>query len=246
MNDDNGNYSRANDSEAIRESFERAAENAAMRESYAIRISSNNPSISFVDNLYHRNDLSSQDFTLSQTDFVLKLWINKKALSGNESSDDLFIIINDNTKVKVTTSEVTDKGKIQQYIIDYYHQLLKDMIRTLRNIQDESSLKQEAKRIEDALSTYDATFVEITAQPGELAQLEGELQRLLNNESQDQDAIEDRVLKLKHYKKVRASWKGHRVIVNQFNNTLKALKDLLREILTGKARDTTTYFRFTF
>eukprot|EP01084_Bolivina_argentea_P061062 111597_1 len=233
MNDDNGNYSRGNDSEAIREAFEHAAENAAMRESYAIRISSNHPSISFVDNLYHQNTLRCQDFTLSQPDFVLKLWVNKKALSGDEC-----IVINDTMKVKVSTCEVTDKGKIQQYIIDYYHQLLKDMIRTLRNIQDESSLKEEAKRIEDALSTFAATFVQITAQPAELAQLEGELQRLLNsnNNNEEQDAIEDRVLKLKHYKKVRASWKGHRVIVNQFNNTLKALKDLLREILTGATR----------
>eukprot|EP01084_Bolivina_argentea_P054254 99517_1 len=234
LNDDNGNYTRANDSNAIRETFERAAENATMRETYKIRLSSNNSHILFIDSLYNQSNLPIKEYTLTQTDFLLKVWINKKSLMKNKDDEDLYIIINDNIKIKITMCDIIDKGKVQEYIIDFYHQILKDMINALRNIQDEKLLKIEAEKIDILLQKYETIFVEITAQPGELSKLENELVGLLNNCNNDQ--IEERATTLKHYKKVRSSWKGHRLIVNQFNATLSSLKELLREILTGKTR----------
>lgn len=43
-------------------------------------------------------------------------------------------------------------------------------------------------------------------------------------------------MRLRHFKKVRRSWKGHKATVSKFTATLKALKDLLAEITTGQTR----------
>merc|ERR1719295_408180 len=116
------------------------------------------------------------------------------------------------------------------------------MLHTLRNITDPQQLKQRAKEIELELEgELIQKFSHLIAEPAEKRQMQQQIKALLvvGDEQKMEDVKERsarRAALMKEYKKMSKIWKKHKMIVMPFQQTLKGLKSLVREILLGQVR----------
>jgi len=155
----------------------------------------------------------------------------------------LQLLVNEQT-VPIVVNEVSDDQQCQFEAVEFYHQALKDMLHTLKQITDAQKLKAKAKEIEQELeSKYADIFKVITAEPMEKMALQNEIKQLLlvdNQSTDDGEAAmrmsQRRAKLMKQYKEMHKHWRKSSVIIRQFQQTLASLKTLVREIILGQVR----------
>eukprot|EP01084_Bolivina_argentea_P251175 421162_1 len=146
INDQVGNYCKCTTAEQINNAFQRA-QNETMLRSTAIKLSIEFP-LNVCDHIYNNNKDNNHklyDLVVNTQDFSADFWISMDVFDQTTTGGDLQLIIN-NINVPIVINEVKDNEQCKYEAIEFYNQVLKDMLYTLRNITDAQKLKIKAKK----------------------------------------------------------------------------------------------------
>eukprot|EP01084_Bolivina_argentea_P251173 421158_1 len=235
VNDISGNYCKCLTIEEIGLAFSNAQNETMGRTATKLCIEF---PINVCNDIYsNKHTFHLYDLIITNDEFKSIFWVNIDDFDNTTKGNDmngLHLIINKQI-IPITINEVINNEECQYEAIDFYNQVLKDMLYVLRNICDGEKLKIKAKEIENELNNdYNKIFELITSEPIEKQKLQNEIKKLLsvNNEID----IKYRADLMKKYKQMNRLWKKHRTVVTTFENTLSCVKTLVREIILGQVR----------
>eukprot|EP01084_Bolivina_argentea_P179071 309453_1 len=171
-NDEYGNYTQTKKSNEISIALNRSSMDAIYRVGYKLKIETEFP---FLINLYTQKTSKIYEMFITKMEYLRKFWVFKndmnlekenviklnnqkviiEAMIGNNINDE-----NDGN-VKEDEYDNDEKELMNEQIICYHYQLLKDMIDHLRQFKDEINLKNEAQKIQSKLYELKYIFGEI-------------------------------------------------------------------------------------
>ena len=252
-NDQVGNYCKVVNGQQISNAFERA-QNETMSRSTATKLSIEFP-LNVYNDIYNSDDKDTKfhlhDLIITTEDFSSNFWVSIGDFDNTTTGGDNLQLIVNEQPVSIVINEVTNDAQCQLEAIEFYNQVLKDMLHTLKNITNPEKLKIKAKEIENELDNkYVEIFKTITAEPTEKTKLQNEIKQLLSvknngtsksnddNKSTDDgdDISKRRAVLMKRYKQLNKEWRKRYGIIRVFQNTLASLKTLVREIILGQVR----------
>jgi len=243
VSDDCGNYVRCSDSSGIREAFQNAQNETMARSSVKLTINFPLSVHCGIQSVKDKGAASMQHEVIAVGDeFSRNFWVETNALDeAVKISGELFLAVNDE-RVRIEIEEVVNDSQCRFEAIAFYDCILKEMLHSLRNITDPDVLRAKAAEIQNALDNeLKETFDELTAEPADKRKLQQKIKALLvmDEEQKEEDmkaAAAERAVLMKEYKKMHSVWKQHKAKVLPFQNTLRGIKSLVREIMVGQVR----------
>lgn len=281
-----GNYVFCKDVESIQEAFNNAAQETMLRKSNKIEINFPFDTLDAVlSNNGNENELyfNKTHLIVNDDDFIKDYWISLKSLPNNlnvlskasitlellsnkadgigvkkkmmmKKDDDSIMIVN----VPIHWYEIDgNSDECHSFAIEFYHQMLRDMLNILKNITDGRKLKEKCIMIENTLKNKEKLFENvISAEPEDKIKLQQKIKQYLelkSSETQSETKTEsktdttttasasstsslERAKLMREYKRLNNKWKEYRRRVLPFQTTLKSLKELIKEIMIGKVR----------
>eukprot|EP01084_Bolivina_argentea_P133555 235689_1 len=232
--DDSGNYVRAISRENIVSAFEQASMNAEIRTTFQLKI--NSPCVQIFKNLWLFEKINELEVVMESANFEYECWIDLSEYNEFMNEKDKVCIKLNGNDIVIEECLITHTGKIQENMLNYYHQLLKDMNNHLRSIQDEKILKEEGSKINQRLDEMKDEINSIIKDPKQVIEVKNNINMLLENCGTENDNVEERIKTMKLYKDLQKQWKTYNKVKTDFISTLKTLREILQDILTGSKR----------